>query len=82
MTDKDVLKVNGPTDPSLRPFRTPIVITIARNDISQIEKIYTITPANYNPHCSAVKNAAQFIHFHNTLHDVFLSGSNQWYIIQ
>jgi len=38
MTDNEVFKVNGPTDPSLRPLWTPTVVTIARNDISQIEK--------------------------------------------
>lgn len=32
MTDKEVFKVNGPTETSLRPFWTPIVVTIARND--------------------------------------------------
>jgi hypothetical protein len=30
--DKEVFKVNGPTDPSLRHYWTPRVVTIARND--------------------------------------------------
>jgi hypothetical protein len=36
MTDKEVFKVNGHTDRSLRPFWTPIVVTIARNDKEMI----------------------------------------------
>lgn len=84
MTDKEVFKVNGPTDPSLRSFWAPMFVTIARNDIrgKKRRKKHTQLFLPITIHTAVLRRMLLNSYFHNMLHYVFLSGSNQWYIIQ